>query len=99
MSETSAKPVSEKTAAIETVVNGFLTYPGFSERDRKGRIVWIGVLQDGARDWKFEDWMALEDAVKRRLYEHPSYSTIMGVVSSKLILLAAASEEPETTPS
>ncbi|MFB0964157.1 MAG: hypothetical protein QMC36_00335 [Patescibacteria group bacterium] len=92
MSEANAEPASEKAAAIETVINGFLTYSGFSDQDRQGRIVWLSVLQDGARDWKFEDWVALEVAVKRQLNEHPSYSLIMGVVSSKLIVLAAAEE-------
>lgn len=93
MSEQSKAPASDKAAAIETVVNGFLTYSGYSEQDRKGRITWLGVLQDGARDWKFEDWIAFENAVKRELHEHPSYQMIMGAIHSKLITLAAESEE------
>lgn len=99
MSGAKSGAVSEKSAAIETVINGFLTYPGFSDQDRQGRIVWLNVLQEGARDWKFEDWLAFEEAVKRELVGHPSYSMIMGVASSKLILIAAQSDEQETAPS
>ena len=96
MSETKSAPVSEKSAAIETVVNGFLTYPGFSDQDRQGRIVWLSVLQEGARDWKFEDWFALEAAAKEKLRDHPSYSMIMGVAASKMIV--ATLEETADTP-
>lgn len=87
MSEQKLIFASEKSAAIETVINGFLTYcGGISEQDRQGRIVWLGVLQDGAKDWKFEDWFELEIAVKANLHGHPSYSAIMGIVGSKMII-------------
>lgn len=94
MSEQNPVPASAKSAAIETVVNGFLTYPGFSDQDRQGRIVWLSVLQEGARDWKFEDWHAFEGVAKTRLQGHPSYGIVMGVIGSKLII-AAATEETE----
>lgn len=93
MSGENKTPASEKTAAIETVVNGFRTYSGFADQDRQGRIVWLSVLQEGARDWKFEDWFALEHAVKAKLREHPSYSMIMGVVGSKMIVTTLAETE------
>ncbi len=86
MSEQKLIFASEKSAAIETVVNGFLTYGGNSDQDRQGRIVWLGVLQDGAKDWKFVDWFELERSVKANLVGNPSYSTIMGVVGSKMIV-------------
>ncbi|MFZ3233571.1 MAG: hypothetical protein WA194_08890 [Patescibacteria group bacterium] len=90
MSEQSLILASEKTAAIETVVNGFRTYGGISDQDRQGRLVWLSVLQDGARDWKFEDWFELERAVKANLHGHPSYSMIMGIVGSKMIITTLA---------
>ncbi len=89
MSEQNPVPASAKSAAIETVVNGFLTYPGFSDQDRQGRIVWLSVLQEGARDWEFEDWHAFESVTKARLQKNPSYGMIMGVIGSKLIITAA----------
>lgn len=92
MSEDKTKPASDKAAAIETVINGFLTYPSFSDQDRQGRIVWLSVLQEGARDWKFEDWCAFEKEAKTRLQKHPSYGMVMGVIGSKLIISAAAEE-------
>lgn len=97
MSEQNPVPASAKSAAIETVVNGFLTYPGFSEQDRQGRIVWLSVLQEGAKDWKFEDWHAFESVAKIRLKGHPSYGMIMGTIGSKLIITAATEEPQETS--
>lgn len=78
------KPKTTQSAAIETMVQGFLSNPSQnSQADRAGSEAWLGVLQKSTENWTKEDWEALDAKVRERLWNHPSFPDILQIIHGK----------------